>query len=299
MDFPTILAVDDEPLNREIIIEYLTGRGQHYHVDTAADGIEAMEKLVADPAKYDVVLLDRMMPRMSGMEVLAKISEHPELKYIPVILQTAKVSNEDVLEGMKAGAYYYLTKPFKSEMLLSVVKTAVKDRLYNKKLLSSLNTTRSSVKLMQNARFQFQSMEDVNALSALVACTSKEPDKVALGLMELMLNAVEHGNLGIGYQDKSALRKQGAWEDEINHRLSLPENRDKYASIEIFNDDDGVTFIITDEGEGFDWRNFLVFDAERVMDNHGRGIAMANQLYFTEVEYLDKGNKVKAYVQKQ
>ena len=98
---------------------------------------------------------------------------------------------------------------------------------------------------------------------------------------------------------KSALRKQGAWEDEINHRLSLPENRDKYASIEIFNDDDGVTFIITDEGEGFDWRNFLVFDAERVMDNHGRGIAMANQLYFTEVEYLDKGNKVKAYVQKQ
>ena len=299
MDFPTILAVDDEPLNRDIIVEYLTGRGQQYNVDTASDGIEAMEKLLAEPAKYDVVLLDRMMPRMSGMEVLAKISEHPELKYIPVILQTAKVSNEDVLEGMKAGAYYYLTKPFKSEMLLSVVKTAVKDRLYNKTLLSSLNTTRSSVKLLQNARFQFQSMEDVNALSALVACTSAEPDKTALGLMELMLNAVEHGNLGIGYEKKSALRKKGEWESEINHRLSLPEFSDKYASIEVFNDEHGVSFTITDEGDGFDWSTYMEFDADRVMDNHGRGIAMANQLYFSKVEYLDKGNKVKAYIEKE
>ena len=298
MDFPTILAVDDEPLNRDIIIEYLTGKGQQYHVDTAVDGIDAMQKLEADPGKYDVVLLDRMMPRMSGMEVLAKISAHPQLKYIPVILQTAKVSNEDVLEGMKAGAYYYLTKPFKSEMLLSVVKTAVKDRLYNKALLSSLNTTKSSVKLLKNANFQFQTMEDVNAISTLVACTCEEPDKIAMGLVELMINAIEHGNLGIGYENKSALRKKGAWESEINRRLTLPEYRDKFASIDIVNDDKGVSFVITDEGTGFDWSSYMEFDADRVMDNHGRGIAMANQLYFTRVEYLDNGNKVKAYIQK-
>jgi anti-sigma regulatory factor (Ser/Thr protein kinase) len=141
-------------------------------------------------------------------------------------------------------------------------------------------------------------MEDVNALSALIACTCEEPDKIAMGLMELMLNAVEHGNLGIGYENKSALRKQGAWEAEISHRLTLPEYQDKYASVDILNDADGVTFVISDQGSGFDWSNYLEFDADRVMDNHGRGIAMANQLYFSRVEYLDKGNKVKAYIQK-
>ena len=134
MASPVILVVDDEPLNLDIIEEFLTGKGQPYIVERANDGVEAMEKLEADYNRYDVVLLDRMMPRMSGMEVLEKMSAHPELKYIPVILQTAKVSKEDILEGLKAGAYYYLTKPFTSDMLHSIVKTAVKDRSYNKAL---------------------------------------------------------------------------------------------------------------------------------------------------------------------
>lgn len=181
MDSPIILAVDDEPLNLDIIEEFLTGKGQPYIVETANDGLEALEKLEADPNKYDVVLLDRMMPRMSGMEVLEKMSAHHELKYIPVILQTAKVSKEDILEGLKAGAYYYLTKPFTSDILHSVVKTAVKDRGYNKALLASLNVTKSSVKLLQNASFKFKSLDDVRAISSLVACACDEAEKLRWG----------------------------------------------------------------------------------------------------------------------
>ena len=298
MDLATILAVDDEPLNLDIIKEFLTGKGQPYVVEMAHDGLEALEKLEADPNKYDVVLLDRMMPRMSGMEVLEKMSAHHELKYIPVILQTAKVSKEDILEGLKAGAYYYLTKPFTSEMLLSIVKTAVKDRGYNKALLASLNVTRSSVKLLQNASFKFRNLEDVRAISSLVACACDEAEKIAMGLSELMVNAIEHGNLAIGYDEKSELRKQDKWESEIARRLELPENKDKYAYIEVNNDDNGVTYIVTDQGKGFDWSDFMEFDTARVMDNHGRGIAMANQLYFSKLKYFGSGNKVSVLVEK-
>lgn len=298
MDSPVILVVDDEPLNLDIIEEFLTGKGQSYIVETATDGVEAMEKLEAEPNRYDVVLLDRMMPRMSGMEVLEKMSAHPELKYIPVILQTAKVSKEDILEGLKAGAYYYLTKPFTSDILHSVVKTAVKDRGYNKALIASLNITKSSIKLLKNAHFQFRNLEDVRAVSSLVACACDEPDKIAMGLTELMINAVEHGNLQIGYKEKSKLRKQDMWEAEITNRLALPENKDKYASIDIVNDKDNVTFTIIDQGNGFEWDGFMEFDTTRVMDNHGRGIAMANQLYFSKLEYGGKGNKVTVMVQK-
>lgn len=298
MDLPVILAVDDEPLNLDIIEEFLTGKGQPYSVETAGDGIEAMAKLEADPNKYDAVLLDRMMPRMSGMEVLEKMSVHPELKYIPVILQTAKVSKEDILEGLKAGAYYYLTKPFTSDILHSVVNTAVKDRGYNKALLASLNVTKSSVKLLKNASFQFSSLDDVRSVSSLVACTCDEPDKVAMGLSELMINAIEHGNLHIGYEEKSELRKADKWELEIANRLELPENKGKFASIDIINNSDKVTFTITDQGKGFDWGEFMEFDTTRVMDNHGRGIAMANKLYFSKLEYQGSGNIVSVMVNK-
>ena len=298
MDLPVILVVDDEPLNLDIIEEFLTGKGQPYTVETAGDGIEAMEKLEADPNKYDAVLLDRMMPRMSGMEVLEKMSAHPELKYIPVILQTAKVSKEDILEGLKAGAYYYLTKPFTSDILHSVVKTAVKDRGYNKALLASLNVTKSSVKLLQNASFKFRSLDDVRSVSSLVACACDEPDKVAMGLSELMINAIEHGNLHIGYEEKSNLRKQDLWEYEIAKRLKLPEYKEKYASIDILNNSDSVVYTITDQGKGFEWDEFMEFDTTRVMDNHGRGIAMANQLYFSKLEYQGSGNIVTVMVKK-
>ena len=298
MDSPVILVVDDEPLNLDIIEEFLTSKGHTYIVETANDGIEAMEKLEADPNKYDVILLDRMMPRMSGMEVLEKMSAHSDLKYIPVILQTAKVSKEDILEGLKAGAFYYLTKPFTRDILLSVVKTAVKDRSYNKSLIASLNVTKSSVKLLKNAHFEFRSLADVRSVSSLVACACSEADKVAMGLSELMINAIEHGNLGIGYEEKSNLRKQDLWEDEIAKRLSLPKNQSVFASIDVINEPEYVEYTITDQGQGFDWSEFMDFDTTRVMDNHGRGIAMANKLYFSKLEYLGNGNKVTVIVDK-
>ena len=298
MDSPVILVVDDEPLNLDIIEEFLTSKGHTYIVETANDGIEAMEKLEADPNKYDVLLLDRMMPRMSGMEVLEKMSAHSELKYIPVILQTAKVSKEDILEGLKAGAFYYLTKPFTRDILLSVVKTAVKDRSYNKSLIASLNVTKSSVKLLKNAHFEFRTLDDVRSVSSLVACACSEADKVAMGLSELMINAIEHGNLGIGYEEKSNLRKQDLWEDEIEKRLSLPENNSVFASIEVLNEPEYVEYTISDQGQGFDWSEFMEFDTTRVMDNHGRGIAVANKLYFSKLKYLGNGNKVTVIVDK-
>lgn len=298
MNTPVILIVDDEPLNLDIIKEFLVGKGQDYIAETANDGVEAMALLEANPEKYDVVLLDRMMPRMSGMEVLAKMSDHPALKYIPVILQTAKVSKDDIVEGLKAGAYYYLTKPFTSEILHSIVKTAVRDRSYNKTLLASLKATKSTFKLLNNARFEFRSLDDVRAVSSLIACVCEEPDKVAMGLTELMINSIEHGNLNIGYEEKSKLRKQDLWESEIASRLASPEYNDIFAYVDVVSDREKVTFTITDQGDGFDWSDFMEFDTTRVMDNHGRGIAMANKLYFSKLEYQGNGNKVTVTVEK-
>src|SRR5438094_4134307 len=119
---PRVLVVDDHALDRKLLTLYLQPEG--YAIETAVDGVEGWGKLHADPGRYDVVLLDRTMPRMDGMQLLAKMKEDRQLRMVPVILQTALAHRDQILEGIRAGAYYYLTKPYDVDMLRSVVRTA-------------------------------------------------------------------------------------------------------------------------------------------------------------------------------
>ena len=120
-----VLVVDDSALDRALLKLHLTNDG--YKPDFATNGGEAMAKLEQNPEKYDVVLLDRRMPDIDGLTVLSKMKEHPRLRMIPVILQTAATEPKDVIEGIRTGAWYYLTKPYDSQMLPSVVRAAAND----------------------------------------------------------------------------------------------------------------------------------------------------------------------------
>ena len=113
-----ILVVDDNEDVVHITASFLTAKG--YTVVTALDGKRALE-LVAE-APPDCVLLDVMMPNMSGIEVLNCLKENPSTSSIPVILVTAKSRDEDVLSGYKEGADYYITKPFSAQQLLYGVR---------------------------------------------------------------------------------------------------------------------------------------------------------------------------------
>ena len=119
----TILVVDDQATVRKIIRRLLADTD--YAVVEAEDGAIAWELLEREPEHFDIVLLDRTMPEMDGMEVLARMKADPRLEHVPVIIQTALVDERDALEGMRAGALFYLAKPYDEEMLLSVVKRAL------------------------------------------------------------------------------------------------------------------------------------------------------------------------------
>lgn len=288
-----ILIVDDEIFNLEIISEYLD---DNYKISTAEDGVIAWKMLEKSPDDFDVILLDRMMPNMNGLEVLAKIKQHPVLQYCPVIFQTAKASVSDIAEGMNAGAYYYLTKPFEEELLLSVIKTAVNDRLCFKEILQNLEQTKLTMGMLNSAVFEFKTLEEARSIASLISNACPEPASIVMGLTELMVNAVEHGNLGISYDEKSILNELGTWIEEVNIRLQLPENINKIASIDFRRLADTIDITITDQGQGFNWKTYMDFDPNRLMDNHGRGIAIANQLSFSSIEYKEKGNKVCAHL---
>lgn len=119
-----ILIVDDDELNRKILIEILTHAD--FEVVEAEDGKEALQALEND-SSIKIILLDRMMPNMNGMEFMDRFSTKAEWRNKKVIMQTAANQPKDVIEGNATGVYYYLTKPFDEDIVLSVVRSAASD----------------------------------------------------------------------------------------------------------------------------------------------------------------------------
>ena len=291
---PAVLVVDDEPLNLELLVQFLTSGG--YRTVTASGGQQAWEILEQTPRDFHAVLLDRIMPRMNGLQLLAKMKAHPALQMLPVILLTGATSAADVLQGLQAGAYYYLTKPFDKDVLLSIVRTAVDDQKAHRALEEQLHMTVRTLTMMEAAQFRFRTLQEAHILAAVIANACPDPQRAGVGLVELMINAVEHGNLGITYTEKSRLMRAQVWEAEVERRLRLPQCVDRYATVEFERRPQEIHVVIKDQGAGFDWEPFLEMTPERAFHTHGRGIARAKILSFDRLEYRGGGNLVEAVI---
>ena len=286
----TVLAVDDKQTNLEILSIILQSAG--HQVVTALEGAEAWEILQKEGHRFHAVLLDRIMPNMSGLEVLEKIKGHSSLKALPVIMQTSADATHEIMEGIQAGAYYYLTKPYEKKILLEIVHAAIRDFNIYQALQKEVQENARTWGFLQSGIFRFRTMVEARELAPLLANGCPEPGRAVLGLVELLTNAVEHGNLGITYEEKSALDEQGRVDGEIERRLAMPEYANKYVEVAFSRREDSVEIIVTDQGAGFDWESYLTLDENRAFDSHGRGIAMAKIMSFDRLEYRGSGNQV-------
>ena len=118
-----VLVVDDDPAIRRILSQTL--ELEDYEVDLAADGEEALSAVHSKAP--DVIILDVMMPKKDGFGVLKELRADETTSRIPVILLTAKSSQQDVWEGWEQGADYYLSKPFDIEELLRFLDYVLSD----------------------------------------------------------------------------------------------------------------------------------------------------------------------------
>jgi len=125
-----ILVVDDIPANVEILSIHLHDEG--YEVVEALSGKQALSILHLSnedgEEEIDLILLDVMMPIMSGLEVLAQIKKDPQTQNIPVILVTANADEHNVAEGLDMGAFDYIIKPYSLLVLLARVRTALREK---------------------------------------------------------------------------------------------------------------------------------------------------------------------------
>jgi CheY-like chemotaxis protein len=114
-----VFVVDDEPVNLQVLINHLTL--QNYAISQATNGVEALEK-IDKGYKPDLILLDVMMPKMTGYEVCRKLRDQFPVNELPILMLTAKNQVSDLVEGLESGANDYLTKPISKHELMARIK---------------------------------------------------------------------------------------------------------------------------------------------------------------------------------
>ncbi len=283
----TVLVVDDEDPFREVLQRMLEEEG--CGVLAAANGAEALEIIQAHPDSISVVILDWMMPKMSGIELLRWMKKQGHIEHIPVIMLTALDDPERIKEGIDAGAFYYLIKPFQRPLLNSILRAAVADYHAFRHLLETLNQYKKPIALLEEGVFRFRTPQEAEQVAVMIASATPDPEH-AMVIAELLLNAVEHGNLGITYAEKGKLLEEDAWDQEVIRRLALPENASRNVEVRLKRLGGNLQVQIEDQGSGFDFQRYLRIDESRLFDNHGRGIAIARAAL--NIEFVGNGNKV-------
>ncbi len=288
-----VIAVDDDDMNLMILVKII--KDMALNVVSFDNSEQALNYIQHNPEKIDIAVLDKMMPPPDGMEILRSIKNNEQLKHIPVILQTGDAGVQQMKEGMEAGALYYLTKPFHPDILKAMLHSAIIECELRAEIeKNNCNDTGKSIFLMmQKGEFHFQTPQEAKQLAGAIASLCIDSKKTAAGLMELMMNAIEHGNLGMGSVAKQEAIAKGIWEQEIAKRTTDPVNQTKRVILYYHRQGYRVEMLLQDDGKGFDIARYQEKSAAELLhstDGNGIGRALLSEL--KNIVYHPPGNRV-------
>ena len=150
----------------------------------------------------------------------------------------------------------------------------------------------TALNMLQQGCFSCRTMSEALDLAQFLAHCYPKPREALVGIAELLKNAVEHGNLGISFEEKKQYMIDGTLEQEINQRALDVRNAQKNVQVMFDRLEDEIRLIISDEGKGFEWHPYLYLDPARVEEPNGRGILLAKEITFDKLEYNQIGNMV-------
>ena len=177
---PLILIVDDTVKNLQVLGTIL--KAENYKIAIATNGNQAIS--IANDTNPDLILLDVMMPGLDGFETCKKLKSLSGTKDVPVIFLTAKVETEDIIEGFKAGAVDYITKPFNSYELKARVKTHVELKI-SKDLLEQKNAILKKLSITDGLTGLFNHRYTMDVLSRLVEENIRYRQPLSISMLDI------------------------------------------------------------------------------------------------------------------
>ncbi|MBF0371366.1 MAG: response regulator [Magnetococcales bacterium] len=282
---PLILVVANDLQSRGDMSRFLAGNG---FTVLEADSCGEALALCAEGAP-ELILLDISTLGSDGFKVCARLSREFPVTPPPIILFVDAEDGQAQEKANQAGARTIIQKPVSWEGLNQKIRFLLKEN-------HKTTENHEYPEKWDEAHFSIRSVEEARALAKKLAKLCPNPVTAAIGLAELLVNGVEHGCLGITYEEKTRLHEQNAWDTELERRFALPENSQKRVTIQMRRTPSEISFHIQDPGVGFDWKSYLKIDPGRVLHKHGRGIAVARSLSFDGMEYSESGNKVTAVI---
>jgi anti-sigma regulatory factor (Ser/Thr protein kinase) len=206
-------------------------------------------------------------------------------------------TEELVVNALRAGASNYIKKPIIFDELFAIIDELVFRRENRKRFEISKEVVRREQKeilIGNDVSDVWGSVNQIlfNVTSAVDASTI---EGMSIGLYELIVNAIEHGNLEITYEEKSSALQSGTYRQVLDKRKEIADAAGRQVSIRCNYSPTSMMVEIADQGSGFDLDSLPdMHDPEALMSDHGRGILLAT-LFYDQVEYIDPGNVVRIF----
>ena len=255
-----VLIVDDDKDLCKMLEKYLTVKG--YAVDMAYDGESALRMVPRN--NFDLIILDIMMPGIDGYEVCRRLKIQREFNQIPILMLSAKDTEQDRLRGFKTGADAYISKPFAPEALFRSIEETIEKGRRAREVLGVKHSI--SFEIASKFHYLEQVNEFITELFKRTNMTNDEIWELRLAMHELGINAIEHGN-------KKDEKKQ------VKIACTIYDGR--------------LEFMVEDEGKGFDIGKVPdPTDIDGLQRDRGRGIFLVSRLV-DEVDYGNGGSKVR------
>ena len=281
-----VLLVDSDEVYRGELAKQLREHG--FTVFEAADAAQAVTLFGA--SRPALVLTDVALPDVDGVSLLAELRELDRLAV--VILMTGQRDADLILRALRAGAVNFFTKPLDVAELVDTIKRTMVHRFgeasddYSRHLVS------------ERKAFAFAARDAmptpiINQIATQLPSLVDEAEIVNLkvGVEEMVLNAIEYGCLRITDEAKRRAIQRGNYGELYRQRLHTHELGQRRVTIDYELDVTRLRLLISDPGDGFDWRSVATVSPERMHALTGRGILLA-RMSFDEMAYSDAGNQV-------
>lgn len=280
-----LLLIDD---NTDLL-EYLANFFSIYNyevikAETGKKGLELFRHYLPD-----IVISDIRLPDVRGTELIGKI--HGINEKTPIVVITAYADRKLILDALRKGAVEILKKPFRQRQLkylINKIETIFRQRKVE--ISSRFLNWEKRILEIENDIFLIPSV--VNFIFSSIDYLCRDDSLIRLGLQEIVINAIEHGNLEISSEEKNRMLEKGNYAQKLVKRARKSRYRDRRVSLRVFSNPDYFKIIVEDQGPGFDTGKLPdITRPDNLLQESGKGILMAMNA-FDRVGYNDRGNRV-------